>query len=153
MVLCFLMPLLLREDALSSFLSTHHQTKQGIHETQTLCPVLHLDANKVDGDDGPLQGGQTGFVQSFSHHHLGGHTDEVHADGFGHKREGARRPQVTLNHLEHMKRRTTTPRPWIGIWRWFYFGSDLHLMQPSGKIAISFSHTLRKHYLPWHHCL
>lgn len=63
--------------------------------------ISHLDANKVDGNDGPLQRGQTGFIQRFSHHGFGCHADEVHADGFGHKREGARCPQVTFNHLKH----------------------------------------------------
>lgn len=77
--------------------------------------ISHLDSNKVNGNDGPLQGGQTGFIQRFSHHHFGCHTDEVDADGFGHKREGARCPQVTFNHLQcktAVKRQTKHIKTW-----------------------------------------
>lgn len=77
--------------------------------------ISHLDANKVNGNDGPLQGGQTGFIQRFSHHHFGCHTDKVDADGFGHKREGARCPQVTFNHLQcktAVKRQTKLIKTW-----------------------------------------
>lgn len=138
--------------------------------------ISHLDANKVNGNDGPLQGGQTGFIQRFSHHHFGCHTDEVHTDGFGHKREGARCPQVTFNHLKGktaVKRQTKLITTWtkllqldarflkstlfppvicnlkvISSWRWTAFDATKY-----ENYHLSFSLTLRKYYLPWHHCL
>lgn len=66
----------------------------------------HLDADKVDGNDGLLQRGQVGLIQRLPHHHLGGHVDEVHADGLRHEGEGARRPQVALDHLQGQPKQT-----------------------------------------------
>lgn len=60
----------------------------------------HLDANKVDGNDGFLQWGQVGFVQRLPHHHFGRHIDEVHTNCFWYEGEGARCPQITFNHLD-----------------------------------------------------
>lgn len=68
--------------------------------TLFLADDSHLDADKVDGNDGFLQRGQVGLVQRLPHHHFGRHVDEVHADRFRHKGEGARRSQVALDHLE-----------------------------------------------------
>lgn len=62
--------------------------------------VPHLDAHVVHRNDGSVQRGQAGLVQRLSHHHFGGHIDEVHTDCFGHKGEGAWSPQVTLYHLQ-----------------------------------------------------
>lgn len=59
----------------------------------------HLDADKIDGNDGFLQRGQVGLVQRLPHHHFGRHVDEVHADCLGHKGEGAGRSQVALDNL------------------------------------------------------
>lgn len=72
----------------------------GSDRTLFLADDSHLDADKVNGNDGFLQRGQVGLVQRLPHHHFGRHVDEVHADGFRHKGEGARRSQVALNHLE-----------------------------------------------------
>ena len=60
----------------------------------------HLDAHVVHRNDGVLQRGQAGLIQRLPHHHFGCHVDKVHTDCFWHEREGAWRPQITLDHLK-----------------------------------------------------
>lgn len=159
----------------------------------------HLDADKVNRNDGFLQWGQAGLIQRLSHHHFGCDIDEVHTDRFRDKREGAWCTQITLNHLKgvknNQKTNTFNADPLIVNGHiYFAHGQIVYahiscfcsvaiksklkatLIKISIQVCklfntrwfrewiafnatrcentdISYSHTLREYYLPWHHCL